>query len=475
MHHFIDGKIVSASNDITTMDVTNPTTCKKIGSVALDDLENANKAVLSCKLAHKNWSNIALHKKIDLLIRWYTWLQDNKIHLAKIISQENGKTEDDAVAEMTRGIEVVQFALSATTYLKGEHSRINQNLDIYTKKYSLGVVCGIVPFNFPGMIPLWMVPIAIVSGNTFILKASELVPTTAVELAKGAISVGIPPGVFNVIQGGKSIVEYLCKHKDIKTVSFVGSTKVGRIVQKLAINKKIQLNMAAKNHAVVLPDADLEQAANAIVGAAYGGCGQRCMALSVVITVGNDKQFIEYLVNKASRVKVNDIGPMINGNSKQRVLNIVNQAVKQGAKVLTSIDGAKGNYISPIVLGNVTTKMDVYKQELFGPIVCYFNLNTLDEAIEMINNNPFGNGCSIFTSETKSAEEFEKQIDVGQIGINVPIPVAPPYFSWTSTKDSFTGDSHIYGPESFDFYTITKTTMRRSAVKKGCSINMPIN
>ena len=474
MYHFIDGKIVE-SNNVSKQDVINPITGEIIGTIALNDLENAKKAVSSCQLAFQNWSQIALHKKIDILIRWYQWLQKNKLNLAKIIHQENGKTEADALSEMDRGIEVVQFALSATTYLKGEHSSVNQKLDIYTRKYPIGITCGIVPFNFPGMIPLWMVPISIVCGNTFILKASELVPSCAVELAKGAIEVGLPPGVFNVIQGGKTIVEYLCQEPKIKNISFVGSTKVGRIVEQLSINKRLQLNMAAKNHAIVMPDADLKKAADSIVGAAYGGCGQRCMALSVVITVGENPEFKKYLVEKAASLKPYSIGPMITQNAKIRLLDYVNQAVKQGATLLTPIDGAKGNFVSPIILGNVNSQMKVYQEELFGPVLTYFSVDSLEQAIEFINKNPFGNGCAIFTSETSNAEQFEKNIEVGQIGINVPIPVAPPYFSWTSTKESFSGMSHIYGPESFDFYTIKKTIMKRSAIKRGCQIIMPTN
>ena len=477
MKHFIDGNEVESINSkLEWMDVENPTTLQVIGNVPLNDVANATYAVESAKLALPLWKALPVHKRVDVLIRWYCWLQDNKKVIADVVSTENGKTVNDALSEVERGIEVVQFSLSAPAYLKGECAAINTNLDIHTRKESLGVVCGIAPFNFPAMIPCWMVPIALACGNTFVLKASELVPSCAVLLAKGAIEAGIPPGVFNVVQGGKEVVEYLCTEPSIKAVTFVGSTRVGRVIEKLAVGKRLQLNMGAKNHAVVMPDADYESASDAIVGAAFGGCGQRCMALSVVITVGDSDEFDNMLAEKTKRLLPSvDTGPLVCSAAKKRIVALVDEAVEQGAELATPWFSTDGNYLTPTIIKNVNTEMKVYQQELFGPVVCHINANSLDDAINIINANPYGNGCAIFTTETAHAVEFEKKIEVGQVGVNVPIPVPPPYFSWTSTKDSFTGSHHIYGPETFDFYTQTRTTMSRSVNKTtGVQTSMPV-
>jgi malonate-semialdehyde dehydrogenase (acetylating)/methylmalonate-semialdehyde dehydrogenase len=475
MKHFIDGTLRNCISSAEPLSVVSPLSNEVIGTVALDDVNAARDAVDSCASTLKAWRGLAVHKRVDLLIKWYCWLQDHTPELADIISNENGKTKADAVSEMMRGIEVVQFSLSAPTYLKGEHAAINTGLDIYSRKEPLGVACGIAPFNFPGMIPLWMVPIALACGNTFVLKASELVPTCAVELARGAVEVGIPPGVFNVVQGGKDVVEYLCKEERVKAVTFVGSTRVGRIIERLAQGKRLQLNMGAKNHAVVMSDADLDKAAGAIVGAAFGGCGQRCMALSVVVSVGSNPEFEQLLVEKAEALTpTEDTGPLICLKTKKRLVQQVEAAIMGGAVLMTHLEETSGGYMSPTILGDVTTSMDIYKEELFGPVLCYIQVATLNEAILILNQNPYGNGCAIFTSETSHAEVFEKNVEVGQVGINVPIPVAPPYFSWTSTKDSFTGSHHVYGPESFDFYTQKRTVMRRSANKVSGSTIMPV-
>ena len=460
--HFINGRLIEA-NGKKSVPLIPPMHGTAIGKVITDDIRGCDRAIDNAKQTFEQWKSVPLSQKIKKLSRWYHWIDSNSAMLANAISLENGKTQSDAHAEIQRGLEALQFSFSAPTYLRGHSSQINDNLYIHTRKEPLGVVCGILPFNFPVMIPCWIAPLAIAAGNTVVLKASEKTPSALLALAEGAKESGIPYGVFNVIQGGREVVDHLITHPDIKAVSFVGSSDVGKIIHKKASDhgKRTQMNMGAKNHAVVMPDADMDDATDAIVSAAFGGAGQRCMAVSVLITVGPADHIKKMLVDKARKLSVDNIGGVINAESRNNVARHLRRSEAQGANILLGNRNTDNYYISPFILDNVDVDMSAYREELFAPVLVCMEVETLEEAIEIINNNEYGNGTCIFTSSNYCASEFEKNVNVGQVGVNVSIPVPPPYYSWTSTKNSFVGSSHIYGPDAFDFYTQTKTTMMR--------------
>ena len=441
-----------------------------------------NMAVENSVNSYHKWSELAMHKRIQHLIDWYQWIKNNEDSFIKLINLENGKPITDAKAEFTRGLEVLQYAISLQPLSSGNHSQINKDINVYSSKESLGVCLGICPFNFPFMIPMWMIPISIALGNTFIVKPSEKVPSTVLLLAEGAIKSGIPAGVINVVQGGISVVNKLIEHKSVKAVSFVGSTKIGHIIHELASKhkKKVQANMGAKNHCVITSNSDIEMAVNNIVGAAFGGAGQRCMALSVVVTVGDDDVFIEKLSNKVNKINpVNDMGPLITQDSIDYINKNIDESLNQNSEII--LDNRNkipndGFYMGPILI-KTNINSSIYKKELFGPVLSIINVSTLELAIELINNNPYGNGTCLFSDSLNEINLFQKKIQVGQIGINLPIPVPPPYYSWSSSKDSFIGNNYIYGPQSLDFYTKTKTVMIRDSKKKNVSdkenLNMP--
>jgi malonate-semialdehyde dehydrogenase (acetylating)/methylmalonate-semialdehyde dehydrogenase len=349
-------------------------------------------------------------------------------------------------------------------------------VDTYTLRQPIGVCAGITPFNFPAMIPLWMFPMAIVCGNTFVLKPSEQDPLTPMLLAELALEAGVPPGVLNIIHGGKRVVDGICTHPDIAAVSFVGSTAVGNHVYSLASThgKRVQCMMGAKNHAVVMPDANKESSLNSLVGATFGAAGQRCMATSVTVLVGEAQKWIPDIVAKAKTLKVNagvekntDLGPVVSKNAKQRILGLVEDGIREGAKL--ELDGRaikvagyeQGNFIGPTIFSAVTPGMKIYTTEIFGPVMVIVGVDSLDEAITLINNNPFGNGTGIFTQSGAVARKFQSEIDVGQVGINVPIPVPVPFFSFTGSRGSKLGDLGPYGKQVVQFYTQTKTVTSR--------------
>jgi len=354
--------------------------------------------------------------------------------------------------------------------------QISRNMDTTTIKQPLGVVAGIAPFNFPAMIPLWMLPIAVGTGNAFILKPSEKVPGASQMIVKLASEAGLPDGICNILHGGKEAVEFLCTHPAIKAVSFVGSGHIGKIVYEMGTKngKRVQCNMGAKNHAVVMPDANAEQALNGIIGAAFGAAGQRCMAISVVVFVGEAVNLLPTLVEKARALKVNvgseagtDVGPVISKESKARVESIVQDSITNGA--VADLDGRgikisgyeNGNFVGPTILSGVKPDMSCYKEEIFGPVLCVMTAANLDQAISIVNANPLGNGVALFTGSGGVARKFQHEIEVGQIGINVPVPVPLPFFCWSSSKGSILGDHHFYGKSAVSFYTQTKTTVSR--------------
>jgi malonate-semialdehyde dehydrogenase (acetylating)/methylmalonate-semialdehyde dehydrogenase len=371
----------------------------------------------------------------------------------------------------------VEHACSIGTLQLGEFAEnVAGGVDTYTIQQPLGVCVGISPFNFPAMIPLWMFPMAIVCGNTFVLKPSEQDPMTPMLLAELVLEAGVPPGVFNIVHGGKRSVELLCTHRDVAAVSFVGSTHVGTLVYNMASQhgKRVQCMMGAKNHAVVMPDANKEHALNALVGATFGAAGQRCMATSVTVLVGEAQKWIPDIVAKAKTLKVSvgtekgaDLGPVVSKNAKNRVLGLIEDGVNEGAKL--ELDGRgikvagyeKGNFIGPTIFSGVKPDMKIYTTEIFGPVMTVLGVNTLDEAIALINANPMGNGTGIFTQSGAAARKFQSEIDVGQVGINVPIPVPVPFFSFTGSRGSKLGDLGPYGKQAVQFYTQTKTITSR--------------
>jgi malonate-semialdehyde dehydrogenase (acetylating)/methylmalonate-semialdehyde dehydrogenase len=397
--------------------------------------------------------------------------------IAQTLSAEQGKTLADAEGDVFRGLEVVEHACSIGSLQLGEFAEnVAGGVDTYTLRQPIGVCAGITPFNFPAMIPLWMFPMAIVCGNTFVLKPSEQDPLTPMLLADLALQAGVPPGVLNIVHGGKRAVDALCTHPDIVAVSFVGSTSVGTHVYNLAnqSGKRVQCMMGAKNHAVVMPDANKEQSLNALVGATFGAAGQRCMATSVTVLVGEAQKWIPDIVAKARTLKVGvgtdkaaDLGPVISKNAKNRILGLVEEGIKEGAKLELDGRGIKvsgfeqGNFIGPTIFSGVKTSMKIYTTEIFGPVMVIVGVDSLDDAIELVNSNPFGNGTGIFTQSGAAARKFQHEIDVGQVGINVPIPVPVPIFSFTGSRGSKLGDLGPYGKQVIQFYTQTKTVTTR--------------
>lgn len=377
------------------------------------------------------------------------------------MTEEQGKTLADAEGDVFRGLQVVEHACSVTSLQLGETlPSIARDMDTISYRLPLGVCAGITPFNFPAMIPLWMFPLAIVCGNTYVVKPSERDPGACMMLMELLEPAGVPPGVVNVIHGQHESVNFICDNPHIKAISFVGSDQAGRYIYERGSKsgKRVQSNMGAKNHGVVMPDANKEHTLNQLVGAAFGAAGQRCMALTTTVFVGESKEWIPELIERAKKLKVNaghipdaDLGPVISPQAKERIHNLVESGVKQGAKVLLDGRGIKvpgfekGNFIGPTILSDVTPNMECYKEEIFGPVLLTMTADTLDDAVNIINSNPYGNGTAVFTTNGATARKFTEQIDVGQVGINVPIPVPLPMFSFTGSRGSFLGDTNFYG------------------------------
>jgi malonate-semialdehyde dehydrogenase (acetylating)/methylmalonate-semialdehyde dehydrogenase len=458
-------------------DVINPATQQVLAQVPFSTDAEIDAAVAAAKAAFKSWRNTPLATRARIMLKLQGLVRENMSRIAQTLSAEQGKTLADAEGDVFRGLEVVEHACSIGTLQLGEFAEnVANGVDTYTLRQPIGVCAGITPFNFPAMIPLWMFPMAIVCGNTFVLKPSEQDPITPMLLAELAQQAGIPPGVLNIVHGGKRAVDALCTHPDIVAVSFVGSTHVGTHVYNLASEhgKRVQCMMGAKNHAVVMPDANKEHSLNALVGATFGAAGQRCMATSVTVLVGEAQKWIPDIVSKAKTLKVNvgtdkaaDLGPVISKNAKNRILGLVEDGVKEGATL--ELDGRnikvsgyeQGNFVGPTIFSGVKPTMKIYTNEIFGPVMCIIGVNTLDEAIELINRNPFGNGTGIFTQSGAVARKFQNEIDVGQVGVNVPIPVPVPSFSFTGSRGSKLGDLGPYGKQVVQFYTQTKTVISR--------------
>ncbi|VEB42538.1 Methylmalonate-semialdehyde dehydrogenase [acylating] [Chromobacterium violaceum] len=457
-------------------DIVNPATQEVLARVPLATADEVNAAVAAAKEAFKTWKKTPIGARARIFLKYQQLIRENMKELAAILTAEQGKTLADAEGDIFRGLEVVEHAANIGTLQMGEYAEnVAGGVDTYTVQQPLGVCAGITPFNFPAMIPLWMFPMAIATGNTFVLKPSEQDPMVTMRLVELALEAGIPKGVLNVVHGAASVVDAICDHPDIKAVSFVGSTKVGTHVYQRATlsGKRAQCMMGAKNHAIVLPDANKEQALNQLTGAAFGAAGQRCMALSVAVLVGEAQQWIPELVSKAKGLKVGpgkdnpDLGPVISCAALDRVKSLIARGVEEGAKLELDGRGVKvagfesGNFVGPTIFSGVKPEMAIYHQEIFGPVLCLMAADTLDEAIAIINANPNGNGTAVFTQSGAAARKFQEEIDVGQVGINVPIPVPVPLFSFTGSRASKLGDLGPYGKQVVAFYTQTKTVTSR--------------
>ena len=478
MHHvkqLINGQFVD-SNTSEWIDITDPATQEVIAKVPQTTDDEINQAVAAAQTAFQTWRKTPITTRARIFLKYQALIRDHMDELAEILTAEQGKTIADARGDVFRGLEVVEHAAGIANLQIGDFvENVASGVDTYSIWQPLGVCAGITPFNFPAMIPLWMFPMAIATGNTFILKPSEQDPMVTMRLVELAIEAGVPEGVLNVVHGGKATVDAICDHPDIKAVSFVGSTNVGKHVYERASQsgKRAQCMMGAKNHGVILPDANKEQTLNQLAGAAFGAAGQRCMALSVVVLVGAAGEWIDDIKAKAEGLIVSagkhdkDLGPLISPAAKARVEHLIGTGVEEGASLILdgrgiTVEGyEKGNFVGPTIFDNVTSDMQIYKEEIFGPVLCIMRANSLDEAIELLNANPHGNGTAIFTQSGAAAHKFQQDIQVGQIGINLPIPVPLPMFSFSGSRASKLGDLGPYGKQAVQFYTQTKTVTAR--------------
>ena len=466
-----------ASTSTEWRDVVNPATQEIVATVPFSTPDEVNLAVATAKEAFKTWRNTPLAARMRIMLKYQQLIRDNIGALAELITREHGKTLPDAEGEVMRGLEVVEHACSIATLQLGEIAEnAATGVDVYNIYQPLGVGAGITAFNFPVMLPCFMFPIAIACGNTFVLKPSEQDPSSTMYLVELMYQAGLPAGVLNVVHGGADVVNMLCDHPDIKAVSFIGSTHVGTHVYRRAseAGKRAQSMMGAKNHCVVLADANKEQAINNLIGAAFGAAGQRCMANSVVVLVGEARSWLPEIVARSQALKVGpgsdrtaDLGPMVSKAAMQRAEKLIQAGVDEGAQLLLDGRGHKvagyegGNFMGPTIFSKVAASNAVYTQEIFGPAMCVVETDTLDEAIAFINANPNGNGTSIFTSSGWAGRKFQNEIDVGQVGINVAIPVPVAYFSFTGSRASKLGDLGPNGKQALYFWTQTKTVTAR--------------
>ncbi|RDH45083.1 methylmalonate-semialdehyde dehydrogenase (CoA acylating) [Zooshikella ganghwensis] len=473
---FINNELVASQSD-QSIPVTNPATQEVLTKVPEATDAEMEQAINDAQNAFYQWRDVPPPERARLMMVFQQLLKSHHDELAEILSQETGKTFADAKGDVWRGIEVVEQACNIPSLLMGETAEnVAGGIDTYSYMQPLGVCAGITPFNFPAMIPLWMFPMAIACGNAFVLKPSEQDPMTPMRIAELFAGAGFPPGLLQVVHGRKAQVDHLLRHPLIKALSFVGSVPVAQYIYRTGTShlKRVQAFAGAKNHMVVMPDADKAQVISNLVGSSVGAAGQRCMAISVAVFVGESADWITDLQQAMAKVKPgfwNDesagFGPLISPQAKERVLGLIAQGKHEGAQCL--LDGSDcrvadypdGNWVGPTLFSGVTADMTIYREEIFGPVLLCMHVNSLDDAIQLINQNPYGNGTSIFTSSGLSARHFQHYIEVGQVGINVPIPVPLPFFSFTGWKQSFYGDQHAYGKQAVRFYTETKTITAR--------------
>jgi malonate-semialdehyde dehydrogenase (acetylating) / methylmalonate-semialdehyde dehydrogenase len=474
--HWIDGKPHAPASERKGA-VMNPATGEVIAEVAFADGADVDRAVASAKGAFPAWRATALSRRAEVMFRFRDLIAQNRSRIAEVISREHGKTTADALGEVARGVENVEFACGIPNLLKGGYTeQASRGVDVYEIRQPLGVAAGITPFNFPAMVPLWMLSNAIACGNAFVLKPSEKDPSASVMLAELAKEAGVPDGVLNLVHGDKVAVDRLLEHPDVKAVSFVGSTPVARYIYETGTRngKRVQALGGAKNHMLVLPDADIAMAADAAVSAAYGAAGERCMAISVVVTVGEVAEpLIAAIRERVARIKVgpgqdavNEMGPLITREHRDRVATHLDAALAEGATLaidgrLHPAMGSKGFFLGPCLLDHVRPGMKCYETEIFGPVLCIVRAATYAEALKLINENPYGNGTAIFTQNGGAARQFQFDVEVGMLGVNVPIPVPVAYYSFGGWKSSLFGDLHMYGPDGVHFYTRAKVVTSR--------------
>lgn len=473
---YINGeKVRSSSND--WRDVVNPATQEVVARVPFATEAEVNEAVAVAKEAFKSWRKVSLAQRMRIMLRFQALVREHTEELAALITEEHGKTLPDAEGEVGRGLEVIEHACSITSLQLGEIAEnAAGNVNVYSLQQPLGVGAGITAFNFPIMLPCFMFPLAIATGNTFVLKPSEQDPTSTMRLVELAHEAGIPAGVLNVVHGGPEVANQICDHPDIKALSFIGSTHVGTHIYDRAgaAGKRVQSMMGAKNHCVIMPDANRSQAIHNVIGSCFGAAGQRCMANSVVVLVGQAKEWLPEIIEHSKTMKVGpgtqrdaDLGPLVSPQARNRVINLIESGVAEGATLAldgrdVSVDGyPNGNFVGPTIFTDVKPGMRVYDEEIFGPVMCVVCVDTLDDAIEFINANPNGNGTSIFTNSGWAARHYEADIDVGQVGINVPIPVPVAFFSFTGSRASKLGDLGPNGKQAIQFWTQTKTVTSR--------------
>ncbi|MGI9338691.1 MAG: CoA-acylating methylmalonate-semialdehyde dehydrogenase [Gammaproteobacteria bacterium] len=486
----IDGRFVrSRARDFVP--VVNPATQEILARAPLTTPAELDNAVRGAKAAFLQWRDTPLSARMRLMLDYQRLLKENMQPLAELVAKDNGKTLEDARGDVFRGIEVVEHACSLPSLMMGESAEnVANGVDTHSIHQPLGVCLGVCPFNFPAMIPLWMFPLAVACGNAFVLKPSEQTPLAAMLLARLFVKAGAPPGILQVVHGGGEQVNALLAHSDIRAVSFVGSVPVGRHIYREGCRnlKRVQALAGAKNHLVVMPDADREQTINALVGASCGAAGQRCMAISVAVMVGNTKKWLPDIARAMAKARPGvwsdknaAFGPVISQTARERIVSLIAAGKAEGAQCL--LDGSEcrvkgypnGNWVGPTLFAKAKPKMRIYREEIFGPVLITMEAAGLDEALAVVNANPCGNGAAIFTSSGAQARRFQNRVESGQVGINVPIPVPLPFFSFTGWKESFYGDLHVYGKQAVRFFTETKTiTSRWFAPGSAAAANMTI-
>ncbi len=492
IHHYINGKLVEGTSGRKSP-VFNPATGEQSAEINLAGTAQVNEAIAAAKAAFPAWSNATPLRRARILNKFLRIVEDRATELAAIITAEHGKVLSDALGEVTRGAEVVEFATGAPTILKTDFTEnVGTRVDSYALRQALGVCAGITPFNFPAMVPMWMFPVALAAGNTFVLKPSERDPSASLLLAKWLEEAGLPKGVFNVVIGDKEAVDAILHSPDVAAVSFVGSTPIARYIYQTGTNagKRVQALGGAKNHMIIMPDADMEQAVDALMGAGFGSAGERCMAISVAVPVGKKTAdtLIKMLEPKIRALKVApgtdkeaEMGPLVTKQHFDKVTGYIDAGVAEGATL--KVDGRglklqgyeKGYFMGGSLFDNVTTDMKIYKEEIFGPVLSVVRVEDYNTAAKMINDHEYGNGTAIFTRDGDAAREFAHQIQVGMVGINVPIPVPMAFHSFGGWKASLFGDHHMHGMEGFRFYTKLKTVTSRwpTGIRAGAEFVMP--
>ncbi|QXH50895.1 CoA-acylating methylmalonate-semialdehyde dehydrogenase [Pseudomonas fakonensis] len=477
VQHLIHGELVSKGE--RTLDVFNPSTGQAVRKVELASRATVQQAIDSAKAAFPAWRNTPPAKRAQVMFRFKQLLEQNEAKISQMIAEEHGKTLEDAAGELKRGIENVEFACAAPELLKGEYSRnVGPNIDAWSDFQPLGVVAGITPFNFPAMVPLWMYPLAIACGNAFILKPSERDPSSTLFIAQLLLEAGLPKGILNVVHGDKEAVDALIEAPEVKALSFVGSTPIAEYIyaEGTKRGKRVQALGGAKNHAVLMPDADLDNAVSALMGAAYGSCGERCMAISVAVCVGDQvaDALIAKLEPQIKALKIGagtscglDMGPLVTAAARDKVLGYIDDGVAAGARLVVDGRGLRvagnedGYFVGGTLFDKVTPEMRIYKEEIFGPVLCVVRVNSLEAAMQLINEHEYGNGTCIFTRDGEAARLFCDEIEVGMVGVNVPLPVPVSYHSFGGWKRSLFGDLHAYGPDGVRFYTRRKAITQR--------------